>query len=204
MHWLTFGIIGQIIKPKPYPAMYTQFSRGAVIGTVLCLIAVAVSCKAQAQEYPIAEAMAAYYEASANAQELNVRAISAWAQAGGECGEETETCREWAAESREDAERYRALAKRIRANPSPYNELLTGMTAQDHARIWRSGADEAEGDAAQAWDQADQARQLAELGRNVRTWTRAAETAERVAEAYEEEAEAAYVVADLWDNWTDN
>ena len=72
---------------KRYPAMHTQFSRGAVIGTVLFLIAVAVPCKAQAQaqaqSYPIAEARAAYWEVSANAQELSARAWNAWALAGG-------------------------------------------------------------------------------------------------------------------------
>ena len=110
---------------KRYPAMYTQFSRGAVIGTVLLLVAVVLPYQAQAQaetqSYPIAEAKAAYWEVAANAEELIARAWDAWAQAGGECGEEggTETCREWAAENRQNAEEYRIPAKHIKENPSP-------------------------------------------------------------------------------------
>ena len=184
--------------------MYTQFSRGTIFGTVLLLVAVVLPYQAQAQSYPIAEAMAAYYEASANADELSERADDAWALAGGECGEDTETCREWAAKNREDAERRRAIAKRIRENLSRYNEPTEGSTAQDEARIWRGIADEAEGNVALNWDQADQARRNTELGRNVRTWTRAAEAEERAAEAYEEMAEAAYVVADAWDKRAGN
>ena len=191
-----------------YLAMYTQFSRGAVIGTVLCLIAVVLPYKAQAQSetqsYPIAEAKAAYYEAWANAQELNARASSAWAQAGGECGEDTETCEERAAKSREFAEKSRELVKYIREDLSWSNEPTEGSTAQDEARVWRALADESEGGAAHAWDSADQAHRNAELGLNVRTWTRAAEAAERVAEAYEEQAEMAYALADLWDKRAGN
>ena len=189
---------------KPYSAMRTQFSRGAVIGTVLLLVAVVLPYKAQAQSYPIAEAEPAYWEASANADELIARANDAWALAGGKCAGETETCREWASKSREDAERDRENAKDIRANPSIYNEPAPGKTAQDEARLWRDIADEAEGNAALKWDSADKARRTAELGRNVRTWTRAAEAAEQAAEAFEEMAEAAYVVADLWDKRAGN
>ena len=184
--------------------MYTQFPRGAVTATVLLLVAVGLPYQTQAQSYPIAEAQAAYYEAWANAQELNARASSAWAQAGGECGEDTETCEERAAESREFAEKSRELVKYIRKDLSWYNEPTEGSTAQDEARVWRALADEAEGGAAQAWDFADQARRNTELGRNVRTWTRAAEAAERVAEAYEEMPEMAYALADLWDKRAGN
>ena len=92
----------------------------------------------------------------------------------------------------------------LRANLSFFNEPLEGRTAQDEARVWREIADEAEGNAALNWDQADQARQLAELGQNVRTWTRAAELKERAAEAYEEKAEAAYALADLWNKRAGN
>ena len=184
--------------------MYTQFSRGAVIGTVLCLIAVAVSCNTYTQSYPIAEAQAAYFEVSANASELNARANDAWALAGGECGEDTETCREWAAESRETAERHRAVARDIRENLSVINEPLQGNTSQDEAREWRDLAGEGEGNAAVSWDLANQARRNAERGRNVHTWTRAAEAAERAAEAFEEKAEMAYAVADLWDKRAGN
>ena len=148
-----------------YLAMYTQFSRGAVIGTVLLLVAVVLPYKAQAQSYPIAEAEPAYWEASANADELIARANDAWALAGGKCAGETETCREWASKSREDAERHRENAKDIRANPSIYNEPAPGKTAQDEARLWRDIADEAEGNVAHLWDSADQARRNAELGR---------------------------------------
>ena len=197
---------GFLLTLTRYPAMRTLFSRRTVTATVLLLVAVGLPHQAQAQSYPIAEAMATYFEASANAEELSARAWNAWAAAGGTCGQdnETETCIERAAEYRETAERHRELAKDIRENPSLVNEPLEGNTAQDEARRWRDIADEAEGGTAQLWDRADQARQLTELGRNVRTWTRAAEAYERAAEAYEEQAEAAYVVADLWDNWTDN
>ena len=189
---------------EPYSAMRTQFPRCTVTASVLLLVAVVLPRQAQAQEYPIAEARAAYWEAAANAYELSARAWNAWALAGGKCAGETETCREWASKSREDAEEDRELAKYIRENPSLYNEPREGKTAQDEARIWRDIADEAEGGAALFWDQADQARQLVELGQNVRTWTRAAELKERVAEAYEEMAEAAYVVADAWDKRAGN
>ena len=198
---------GSLLTLTRYPAMRTLFSRRTVTATVLLLVAVGLPHQAQAQSYPIAEAMATYSEASANTQELSARAWKAWAAAGGTCGQdnETETCIERAAEYRETAERHRELAKDIRENPSLVNEPLEeGNTAQDEARRWRDIADEAEGGTAQLWDRADQARQLVELGRNVRTWTRAAEMAERVAEAYEEEAEAAYVLADLWDKRAGN
>ncbi len=182
--------------------MHTQFSRRTVVATVLLLVAVGLPHQTQAQ----AEAEAAFWEASANAEELSARANDAWALAGGTCGQdnETETCREWATESREDAERHRGHVKNIRANPSIYNEPASGKTAQDEARLWRDIADEAEGNAALNWDYADQAHQNAELGQNVRTWIRAAEAKERVAEAKERVAEAAYALADLWDKRAGN
>ena len=197
---------GSLLTLTRYPAMRTLFSRRTVTAIVLLLVAVVLPHQAQAQSYPIAEAMATYFEASANAEELSARANDAWALAGGTCGQDydTEICIERAAEDRETAEEYRELAKDIRENPSLVNEPLEGNTAQDEARRWRDIADEAEGGVAQLWDRADQARQLAELGRNVRTWTRAAEAYERVAEAYEEQAEAAYVVADAWDKRAGN
>ena len=197
---------GSLLTLTRYPAMRTLFSRRTVTATVLLLVAVGLPHQAQAQSYPIAEAMATYFEASANAEELSARANDAWALAGGTCGQDydTEICIERAAEDRETAEEYRELAKDIRENPSLVNEPLEGNTAQDEARRWRDIADEAEGGVAQLWDRADQARQLTELGRNVRTWTRAAEAYERVAEAYEEQAEAAYVVADAWDKRAGN
>ena len=189
-----------------YPAMRTLFSRRTVTAIVLLLVAVVLPHQAQAQSYPIAEAKAAYWEISANAEELSARANDAWALAGGTCGQDydTEACIERAAENRKYAEICRATVRGIRAHLSLFNEPTEGRTAQDEARIWRDIADEAEGGAAQLWDQADQARQLAELGRNVRTWTRAAEAKERVAEAYEEKAEAAYVLADAWDKRAGN
>ena len=196
---------------KRYPAMHTQVSRRTVTAIVLLLVTVVLPYQAQAQEqeYPIAEADAedaAYLEASANALELDARAYDAWALAGGKCGQdnETETCREWADESREEAEEFRAIAKRIRENPSSFNEPTPGKTAQEKAREWREIADEAEGNAAQAWDSADQARRNAELGRNVHTWTRAAELKERAAEAFEEVAEVAYLAVYAWDKRAGN
>ena len=184
--------------------MHTQFSRRTIIATVLLLVAVGLPYQTQAQSYPIAEAQAAYWEIAANTQELSARANSAWAQAGGDCEGETETCSEWADRDRETAETYREHAKRIRENPSLLNEPAPGKTAQDEARVWRDIADEAEGNTALHRDSADKARRNAELGRNVRTWTRAAEAREQLAEAFEEQAEAAYALADLWDKRADN
>ena len=124
---------------KPYPAMHTQFSRRTITAIALLLVAATVPYKAQAQSYPLAEARAAFWEASANAQELTRKGTyDAWAQAGGKCVGETETCREWAAKSREDAELYRAEAKDTRENPfHRTTNLAPGNTAQDEARIWR-------------------------------------------------------------------
>ena len=199
---------GSLLTLTRYPAMHTQFSRRTVTAIILLLVAATVPYKAQAQSetqsYPIAEALAAYFEMSANAEELTARAHYAWANAGGECGEETETCSEWAAESRESAERIRATVKTIRENLSLYNEPAPGKTVQDQARLWRALADENEGNAALSLDYVDQARLNTELERNVRTWTRAVEAAERVAEAHEARAELAYALADLWDKRADN
>ena len=186
--------------------MRTLFSRRTVTATVLLLVAEGLPHQAQAQEYPIAEAYVAFIEVAANAQELNARANDAWAMAGGECGENTETCSERAAQNRKYAEIYRELVKHITnlSLSSSFNEPDEGNTTQDEVRKWRDMADEAEGNVAHLWDSADQARKNAELGQRVRTWTRAAEAKERAAEAYEEQAEAAYVMADLWDKRAGN
>ena len=163
----------------------------------------------QVNNFPVADALATFYDTKAHALELCADSLDAYVKAGGKCKGSKSECQRQAVKLRQEAKTDKRLADGFRKYPARFNNPRPGVTAQEEAVLYRN-IDVAYGKVFDSLlDRAEVCQRKAELLipdnlDKAERWIHAAKAATEASQAISATALAGYLLADIWDEQVQN